>query len=115
MRKAERIRCSAPLPENSADQVLTRMLALAPYQVSLRQGKERSGEAQSGLHTTGASRTIFGEIRTPVSEDEQGGESTIPSPHGKKRTTLEDLEAKVSKRGKKPSLGGPALEGNLTA
>ena len=115
MRKAERIRCSAPLPKNSADPVLTRMLALAAYQVSLREGKERSGEAQSGLHTRGASRTVSGEIGTSMSEGEQGGESNIPSPNGKKRAAPEDLKAEASKRGKKYLSGGPNSGGDIAA
>ena len=106
IKKAERIRCSAPLPKNLADPVLTRMLALAPYQVSLREDKETSGEVKSGLHTGGTSRTASGEIGTPVLEDEQRGESNIPSPHGKKRASPEDLKAEVTKRGKKSLSGG---------
>ena len=91
------------------------MLARAPYQVSSGEDKERNGEAKSGLHAGGTLRIITGEIGTPVLEDEQGGEPSIPSPHGKKRTAPEDLEAEVSKRGKKPSSGGPAPEGNIAA
>ena len=115
VRKAERIRCSAPLPKNSADPVLTRMLALAPYQVPLREEKERSGEAQSGLHTGGASRTVSGEIGTPMSKDERGGESDIPSPHGKKRAAPEDLKAEASKQGKNSLSGGPDSGGDIAA
>ena len=89
------------------------MLARAPYQVTLGKDKERNGEAKSGLHAGGTLRIITGEIGTPVSEDERGGESSIPSPHGKKRTTPEDLEAEATKRGKKSSSGGPASEGNI--
>lgn len=84
IKKVERITCSAPLPENSMDPVLTRMLSPAPYQVPLREDKERSGKVKSGLHTGGMSRTASGEIGTPVSEDERAGESNIPSHHGKK-------------------------------
>ena len=84
------------------------MLAPAPYQVPLREEKERSGEAQSGLHTGGASCTVSGEIGTLVSEDEREGESNISSPHGKKRAAPEDLKAEASKRGKK-SLSGARI------
>ena len=115
MRKAERIRCSAPLLEDSVDPVLTTMLALAPYQVPSREGKERSGEAQSGHHIGGASRTISGEIGTSVSEGERGGESIIPSPDGKKRAAPEDLKAEASKRGKKYLSGGPNSGGDIAA
>ena len=56
-----------------------------------------------------------GGISASVKEGDLGGESKIPSPHGKKRTASEDLETEVSKQGKKPSPGGPASEGVLTA
>ena len=91
------------------------MLARAPYQVSSGEDKERNGEAKSGVHTGGTSCILTGEISTPMMEDEWGGESSIPFPHRKKWTGPEDLEAEVSKRGKKPSSGGPAPEGNIAA
>ena len=91
------------------------MLAPASYQVPLREEKERSEEAQSSLHTGGASRTVSEEIGTPVSEGEWGGESNIPSPHGKKRTAPEELKAEASKRGKKSLSGGPNSGGDIAA
>ena len=48
-------------------------------------------------------------------EDNQGEESDILSPRGRKRTTSEDPETKVSKWEKKSSLEGPASEGILAA
>ena len=112
IRKAERIRCSAPLPERSPDPVLARMLEHAPYQVPSGEDKGRSKEAESGLHTL---LIQTGGISVSAKEDNRGEESEIPSPQGRKRTASEDLETKVSKRGKKPSPGGPASEGVLTA
>ena len=50
-----------------------------------------------------------------MKEDNQGGESKVSSPRGKKRAASEDLETEVTKQGKKTSLGGPAPEGVLTA
>ena len=91
------------------------MLARALYQVPSGEDKERNGEAKSGLHAGGTLRIITGEIGTPVLEDERGGGSDIPSPHRKKRIAPEDLEAEVFKRGKKPSSGDPASEGDIAA
>ena len=88
------------------------MLAHAPHQVPSGEDEGRSREADSGLHTL---CILTGGISAPVMEDDRGGESRIPSPHGKKRTAPEDLEMEVSKRGKKPSPGGPVPEGVLTA
>ena len=105
------IRCSAPLPEGSPDPVLARMLEHAPYQVPSGEDKGRNKEAESGPH---ALLIQTGGISVSVKEDNWGEESEIPSPQGRKRTASEDLETRVSKRGKKPSSGGPAPEGILT-
>ena len=96
----ERIRCSAPLPEDSADPVLTRMLASAPYQVPVGKDKEESEEAQEGLHSGGTPGNLSGEIGTSTSEGGREGQANIPSPHGKKRTASEDSKREASKRGK---------------
>ena len=112
IKKAKMIRCSAPLPEGSADPVLARMLELAPYQAPSGEDKGGNKEAESGP------RSLFiqtGGISASAKEDNRGEESKIPSPQGRKRTASEDLETRVSKRGKKPLSGGPAPEGILTA
>ena len=106
------IRCSAPLPEGSADPVLARMLELAPYQASSGEDKGGNKEGESGppslpIPTEGTSAS--------VREDNRGEESDILSPRGRKRTTSEDPETKVSKREKKSPPEGPALEGALAA
>ena len=101
-----------PLPEGSPDPVLARMLEYAPYQVPSGEDKRRDEEAESEPHvlliqTRG--------ISTSTKEDNWGEEFEIPSPPGRKRTAPEDLEARASKRGKKPLSGGPSPEGILTA
>ena len=106
------IRCPAPLPEGSPDPVLARMLELAPYQAPSGEDKGRNKEAESKPHS------LFiqtGGISASAKEDNQGEESEIPSPQGRKRTTSEDPETKVSKRGKKSSPEGPASEGTPAA
>ena len=50
-----------------------------------------------------------------VREDNPGEESDILSPRGRKRTTSEDPETKVSKRERKSPPEGPASEGILAA
>lgn len=112
IKKAKMIRCSAPLPEGSPDPVLARMLEHAPYQVPSEEDKGRNKEAESGPH---ALLIQIGGISVSAKEDNWGEESKIPSPQERKRTASEDLETRVSKRGKKPSPGGPAPEGILTA
>ena len=87
------------------------MLARAPYQVPPGEDEGRNREAESGLHTL---HIQTGGISASAKEDNRGEESKIASPQGRKRAASEDLETRVSKRGEKPSPGGPAPEGILT-
>ena len=105
------IRCSVPLPEGSANPVLARMLEPAPYQAPSGEDKGENKEAESRPH----SLFIQAGGISASKEDNQGEESEIPYPQGRKRTTSEDPETKVSKRGKKSSPEGPASEGTLAA
>ena len=90
--KEKLIRCPATLPDASPNPVLTRMLEIVPYQAP-------PGEDKGGNKEASAS----------AKEVNRGGGTETSSPQGRKRTTSEDLETMVSKRGKKTSLEGPAL------
>ena len=74
------------------------MLEIAPYQAP-------SGEDKGGNKEASAS----------AKEDNQGGGTETSSPQGSKRTTSEDPETTVTKRGKKSPLEGPALGDTLAA
>ena len=102
----ERIRCLAPLPEDSATPVLTRMLASAPYQAPAGEGEKSQDDLGSG----GKLDTESGEI--DLSSPGDGGEKghNIPSPYMRKRTASEDLEGWSSKKGKMPPSSGLCLE-----
>ena len=106
------IQCSAPLPEGLENPVLEKMLELAPCPEPSKEDKGGNNEGESGppplpipTEGTGAS----------VREDNQGEEFDILSPRGRKRTTSEDPETKVSKREKKSPPEGPASEDILAA
>ena len=106
------IRCSAPLPEGLDNPVLEKMLELAPCLVPSKEDEGGNKEGESGppplpIPTEGMSIS--------VRVDDPGEESDILSPRGRKRTTSEDPETKVSKREKKSPPEGPALEGALAA
>ena len=88
------------------------MLELAPYQAPTGGDKGRNKEAESGPH---ALLIQTGGISVSAKEDDRGEEYEIPSPQGRKRTTSEDPETKVSKRGKKSSPEGPVSKGTLAA
>ena len=104
-----------PSSEDSADPVLTRMLALAPNQVPAKEDKEESKKAKGGLHSKGTPDTMSGEIGTPSSGNKREGGADNPSPNGRKRTASEDLEVKASKRGKMSLSCGSGSEDNIIA
>ena len=106
------IRCSAPLPEGLENTVLEKMLELAPCPEPSKEDRGGNNEGKSGppplpIPTEGTSAS--------VREDNQGEEFGILSPRGRKRTSSQDPETKVSKREKKSPPKGPALEGALAA
>ena len=70
------------------------MLERAPYQVPSGEDEGRNREATDGLHTL---HIQIGGVSASTKEDSRGGESEIPSPHGKKRAASEDLETEVYK------------------
>ena len=106
------IRCSAPLPEGLDNPVLEKMLEPAPCLVPSKEDEGGNKEGESGP----PSLPILTEgMSASAREDNQGEESDILSPRGRKRTTSEDPETKVSKREKKSPPEGPALEGALAA
>ena len=55
MKKVERIKCPAPLPEDPAIPLLTKMLVPALYQALEKKAKKKGKEARSGLRHKGTS------------------------------------------------------------
>ena len=91
--------CPAPLPEDSATALLTRMLIPTPYQVSAEGGE--SGEPRGDTRPEDELDAVFGKTETLLPKG-KGAEEAL---HGKKRAASEDQEGKPSKRGKMPSSG----------
>ena len=92
--------------------MLEKMLEPAPCPVPAKEDEVGNEEAECGppplpIPTEGMSASMR--------EDNQGEESDILSPRGRKRTTSEDPKMKVSKREKKSPPVGPASEGILAA
>ena len=90
--------------------MLEKMLEPAPCLVPSKEDEGRNEEGESGPPSLPI--PIEG-MSASAREDNQGEESNILSPRGRKRTTSEDPEAKVSKREKKSPPEGPASEGIL--
>ena len=108
----ERIRCPSPLHEDSANTVLTRMLASAPYQAPAREGKEESEKTRDDLCSGSKSNTESGEIDLSSPEDRGERGAIIPSPGRRKRAASEGWEGRSPKRGKMRPLSGLDLEGD---
>ena len=94
--------------------MLEKMLEPAPCLVPTKEDEGGGGnkEGESGppsllIPTKGMSAS--------AREDNQGEESNVLPPRGRKRTTSEDLETKASKQEKKSPPEGPTSEGILAA
>ena len=106
------IRCLAPLPEGLDNPVLDKMLEPAPYPAPSKEDDGGNKEGQRGPHSL---LIPSGGMSASAREDKQREKSDILAPRGRKRTTSEDPETKVSKREKKSSSEGPTSEGFLAA
>ena len=106
-KKAERIKCPAPLPEDPAIPLLTRMLVPVSYQAPEKKAKKKGKEAKGGLRRKGTSDAVSGDTEAPSShegdedeEEEEEAESDSPlKGRKKKRAASTDPEEGVSKRG----------------
>ena len=56
-----------------------RMLVLAPYQVLVQEGKKKSEEAETDLHSAGMSDTMSGRLKLPLRKT-KGKEKVISLP-----------------------------------
>ena len=70
--------CSAPLPGGPENPVLTRMLALAPYQMPVKEGEAESEGNKDGPYSKGASDIVSRGIKVPSSEEKSEGGALSP-------------------------------------
>ena len=64
--------CSAPLPEGTANVVLTRMLAPAPYQMPEKEDEAEDKRTKNGFYSQGTSDFVSRGIKIPSSVKEEG-------------------------------------------
>ena len=104
MKKAERIHCPAPLPEEPAGPLLTKMLVPAPYKAPKKKAEKEAKKTWGGIHRRGTSDTISecSNARSASEEDEEEEEDESPAGGRKKRAGSIHLEAESPKRGKAP-------------
>ena len=98
----ERIHYSAPLQEEPAGPLLTKMLVPAPYEAPKKEASKKVKKTRSGLRRRDTSDAKSEDsIGHPSSEDEEEEEEDKPSTgEGEKRTASSSLEAESPKRGK---------------
>ena len=113
----ERIQCPAPLPEEPARPLLTKMLVPAPYKAPKKEASKKVKKTRSGLRCREASDARSeGSSDAPSSEDEEeeAEEDEPRSKGGKKRAASSPLEAESPKRGRgsHPEASTPAADNN---
>ena len=110
----ERIQCPAPLPEEPAGPLLTKMLVPAPYKSPPMEASKKVKKTRSGLRYRKALDTRSGGSSDAPSEDEEeGAEEDEPRSAGwKKRAASPSLEAESPKRGRgsHPEASTPAAD-----
>ena len=98
MRKAEKIICPAPMPENPVDAHLARLLVPAPHVVPEKKSKKEA------MGTRKSSRFQVSDNSEADSspENEEEKEDSLPEEGERKRKASPTGEAEGSKKGKTP-------------
>ena len=111
MKRAKRIQCPAPLPEEPVIPCLAKMLVPAPYTAPAKKAKGKAKGVQSGPHRKGASdvtskdKTRSSAVEDDDDEEEEEESDSPPDVGRKKRAASTNLEAEAPKRGKGPPRG----------
>ena len=102
MATAERIDCPAPLPEDLATALLTKILVPAPYEVPEKKAKKKAAGTRKGLQrkVVSDSSSEDTEARSSNKNEEEEEESPPPNQGGKKRKAAPSGEAEGSKKGR---------------
>ena len=99
----ERIHCPAPLPEEPAGPLLTKMLVPAPYEAPKKEASKKVKKTRGGLRRHEASDAKSEDSSDDPSSEDKEEEAEEDEPHsygGRKRTASTALEAGSPKRGK---------------
>ena len=99
----ERIHCPAPLPEEPAGPLLTKMLVPAPYEAPKKEASKKVKKTRSGLRHREASDAKSEDSSDAPSSEDKEEEAEEDEPHsegGKKRAASPSLEAESPKRGR---------------
>ena len=99
-----RIYCPAPLPEELAGPLLTKMLVPTPYKAPKKKAEKEAKKTRGSLRRRGAldTKSKDSNAHSSSEEDEEEEEDESPAGGRKKRTTSTSLEAESPKRGNPP-------------
>ena len=111
----ERVHCPAPLPEEPAGPLLTKMLVPAPYKAPKKEASKKVKKTRSGLRRREASDAKSEDSSDAPSSEDEEEEAEEDEPHsegGKKRAASPSLEAESPKRGRgsHPEASTPAAD-----
>ena len=99
----ERIHCPAPLPEEPAGPILTKMLVPAPYEAPKKEASKKIKKTRSGLRRREASDAKSEDSSDAPSSEDEEEEAEEDEPHsvgGRKHAASPSLEAESPKMGK---------------
>ena len=114
MKASEQIDCPTPLPEDTADALLTEMLTPAPYKVPEKTKKKAKGTRKSSRRQVVSNSLSDNSTMHSSPEDEEEDEDAPPSVGGdKKKEGCLDRGAEGSKKGRTllPDYSTTATEG----
>ena len=99
----ERIQCPAPLPEEPAGPLLTKMLVPAPYEAPKKEASKKVKKTRSGLrcHEASDARSKDSSDAPSYKDEEEEVEEDKPlSAGGKKHAASPSMEPESPKRGR---------------
>ena len=115
METSEQINCPAPLPEDTADALLTEMLTPAPYKVPEKTKKKAKGTRKSSRRQVVSDSSSDNSEMHCSRENKEKEDEDSPPPAGgdKKRKAAPTGEAEGSKKGRTllPDYSTTAAEG----
>ena len=102
METSEQINCPAPLPEDTADSLLTEMRTPTPYEVPQKTKKKATGTRKSSRRQVVSDTSSDNSETHSYRENEEEEDEDSPPPAGgdKKRKAAPTGEAKGSKKGR---------------
>ena len=111
----ERIQCPAPLSEEPAGPLLTKMLVPVPYEAPKKEASKKVKKTRSGLHRHEDSDAKSEDSNDAPSSEDEEEEAEEDEPHSegaKKRAASPSLEAESPKRGRgsHPEASTPASD-----